>query len=448
MTALLSPPALDPRRSRASDPAGADRQNLGLLVRLRWVAILGQAATVLFAETILAIPLPLAAMLAVILCLILINLLAHWRVRQPQEIAPRRLVIEIWADVLALTVLLYLSGGASNPFLGLFVLQDIVALLILPVRAAAATFGLTLACGFLLLGFGEPLALPGWAEGVPGFGNPYLLGSYLSFALSGGLTLWFMLGVRRNLARRDRQLAEARRQIEEEALLIRMGLMASSAAHDLGTPLTNLAVILDDWQDLGLPDAAELDRQVQLMQEAVATCRETISGLLRQSGQARLEEGRGEEALVFVTDVVRAWERRNRGMTIEIQDGRARSSRILADVLLARALGNLLDNAREAGARRMVIRLAGHPARVTLALCDDGPGFPAALLAAGPVPGQSGNPEPGRGLGLILVQSVVRRLGGSVAFLAAETGGAEVRIDLPALLRPDAPLPDAPAAPG
>lgn len=423
------------RLALPAEAGGANRQNLGLLVRLRWVAILGQAGTVIFTEAVLGIALPHLTMLAVITGLAAINLMAQWRSRQPAEVPIQRLVGEVWADVLALAFLLYLSGGASNPFLGLFVLQDIVALLILPLGMAAATFGLTLVAGFFLLGFGEPLALPGWAEGVPGFANPYLVGAYLSFALSGGLTLWFMLGVRRNLARREAQLAAARRQIEEEALLIRMGLMASTAAHDLGTPLTNLAVILDDWQDLGLPDDAELDRQVTLMQEAVATCRETISGLLRQAGQARLEEGRGEDAAAFVTEVARAWGRRNPSVTVTVEDKRTRASRLLADVLLARALGNLLDNAREAGAGRVTVRVSGHPARIGLAISDDGPGFPAALLAAGPVAGRSGNPEPGRGLGLILVQSVVRRLGGEVSFARAEGGGAEVRIDLPAVIR-------------
>lgn len=424
------------RPSQAPDSTtGANRQNLALLVRLRWAAILGQAGTILITETALGLELPLATMLLVIAGLIAVNLMASLRSRQAGEVAVQRLVAEVWADVMALTCLLYLSGGASNPFLGLFVLQDIVALLILPTRAAAATFGLTLGCGFFLLGFGQPLALPGWAEGVPGFGNPYLVGSYLSFALSGGLTLWFMLGVRRNLSRRDAQLAAARQQIEEETLLIRMGLMASTAAHDLGTPLTNLAVILDDWEDLGLPEEEELSRQVGLMQEAVATCRETISGLLRQAGQARLEEGRGEDACAFVTEVARGWGRRNRGMAVVVQDKRTRASRLLADVLLARAVANLMDNAREAGASRVVVTVAGHPGRISLTLSDDGPGFPAALLQGGPVAGQSGNPEPGRGLGLILVQSVVRRLSGTVEFGQTESGGAEVRIDLPAVLR-------------
>ncbi|NBZ87744.1 ATP-binding protein [Stagnihabitans tardus] len=417
------------------EAASPNRQNLALLVRLRWAAIGGQAVTILVAETVLGIVLPLVAMLAVILALILVNLAAGWRSRRPGEVTVRRLVAEVWADVLALALLLYLSGGAANPFLGLFVLQDIVALLILPVRAAAATFVLTLVAGVVLLGFGEPLALPGWAEGVPGYGNPYLVASYLSFAISGGLTLWFMLGVRRNLARRDAQLAAARQQIDEETLLIRMGLMASTAAHDLGTPLTNLAVILDDWEDLGLPEEEELSRQVNLMQEAVATCRETISGLLRQAGQARLEEGRGEDALAFVTEVARGWERRNRGCVISLEDKRTRASRLLADVLLARALVNLMDNAAEAGAGQITLTVSGHPARVVLVISDDGPGFPEALLAGGPVAGQSGNPEPGRGLGLILVQSVVRRLGGTVRFGRAEGGGARVEIDLPALIR-------------
>lgn len=434
---MTPPPRPNPATTARQKPdlitihSSAERQNLQLLIRLRWIAISGQTAAILVTHFALSIALPLAPMLAVLLGLVAVNLFAHWRLRWPAPITVPLLASEILIDVLALTALFYMSGGANNPFLGLFILQDIVALNLLPLRAAAVVFGVTLAAGFFLLGFGRPLYLRLTPEDGPSFDDLHLIGVYLSFVISAGLTLWFMLGVRRNLARRDAELARVQRQIEEEQTVIRLGLMASTAAHDLGTPLTNLAVILDDWADLGLPPPDELREQAKLMQEAVAACRETISGLLRQAGQARLEAAASRDAAGFLRDLLADWGRSHRPQ-VTLRDLRTRASRIVADVLLTRAVANLLDNAEQAGAQNIWVEVQGSADQVVITLCDDGPGYPAQLLDQGPVAFASGNAEPGRGLGLILVQSVLRRLGGALLLRRAPGGGACAVIELPA----------------
>lgn len=408
-------------------------QNLALLVRLRWLAISGQALAILITHFVLKIPMPLVNMLAILSFLAGINLVAHERSKRRVQIGGSLLTLEIMVDVLALTLLLYLSGGATNPFTSLFILQDIIAIVLLPPLAAGLVIGSTMLAGLALLRFGRPLNLPHRAAAGPGFDDLFLVGTYLSFVICALLSAWFIMGIRANLNRRDAELARAQSQIDAEAAILRMGLLASTAAHDLGTPLTNLAVILDDWADLGLPAPEETRRQIELMQEAVQTCRASISGMLQAAGAARLDEAAPQDVASFVAQVVARWQ--SGRVTVEIADQRSRPCRIVADVLLSKALGNLLDNSAEAGADAIRIEIVNAGLRVQIAVCDNGPGFPAGLLATGPALFQSGNPVPSlgpsRGLGLFLVQSVLRRMDGDLRLSNLESGGARAALYLP-----------------
>ena len=406
----------------APAPTSIERSNLALLVRLRWVAIAGQAMAIGAARLGLGIALPLVQMMAVLALLVGVNLWARHRSTGPRPVTLRLLTAEILSDVLALTVLLYLSGGATNPFAGLFILQDLIAIVLLPPLEAGIVVGVSLMAAAGLLGLGQPMALPQ---------NLTRVGNYLSFGISAVLAAWFIMGIRRNLARRDVELAAAKAQIDEEAMVLRIGLMASTAAHDLGTPLTNLAVILDDWADLGLPAEAEVKQQAALMQEAVAVCRETISRLLQAAGAARLEAAGALDAAAFAGSVAESWRVTHPQVAVLVDDQRKHPGRIIADVLLRRALLNLLDNAAEAGSTIIRVAVSDAGLGVEIAVCDNGPGFPAVLLASGPGAFHSGHSGASRGLGLFLVQSVLRRVNGELRLANIDGGGAKAAIVLP-----------------
>jgi two-component system sensor histidine kinase RegB len=253
----------------------AEQRNLKLLVWLRWLAISGQMLAVIFTHYVLKVPLPMQQILLLLGFLVVVNLVAAWRAWRPGKLLPNAILGDLLLDVSALTALLFLTGGATNPFTGLFMLQAIVAAILLRPWEAITIFVATVAAQFWLLGNGLPLNMPGTHHMGHGAAGPshfdlHLQGMFLSFFLSGSLAVMFILGIRSNLARRDRQMTRMTRQMEEETVVLRLGLMAGTAAHDLGTPLTNLAVILDDWVDLGPPPQEELRKQALLMQEA--TC--------------------------------------------------------------------------------------------------------------------------------------------------------------------------------
>lgn len=424
----------------------AEQRNLKLLVWLRWLAISGQMLAVIFTHYVLKVPLPMQQILLLLGFLVAVNLVAAWRAWRPGKLLPNAILGDLLVDVAALTVLLFLTGGATNPFTGLFILQAIVAAILLRPWEAVIILVATVAAQFWLLGNGLPLNMPGAHHMGQGAAGPshfdlHLQGMFLSFFLSGSLAVMFILGIRSNLARRDRQMARMTRQMEEEAVVLRLGLMAGTAAHDLGTPLTNLAVILDDWVDLGPPPEAELRKQALLMQEAVTTCRESISHMLRSAGQSRLENSRPVDAAAFAGPLVEAWSATYPRVTLMLKDQRKSGGAVMADILLERALENLFDNAREAGATALTLVLADTGTALTLCVEDNGPGFPAPILEGRTNRDSSGQAErlkQGHGLGLLLVQSVVRRLNGELVLSNLPGGGARACITLPTLTRADA----------
>ncbi|QYZ69561.1 ATP-binding protein [Neotabrizicola shimadae] len=414
----------------------AEVLNLQLLVWLRWFAVAGMLTAVFFAHVLLKITLPLWEIGVLLAFLVALNLVAAWRLRRPRGGLARAVLADLLVDVGALTILLYLTGGAQNPFTGMFILQAIVAAFLLPPLQAGIIFVATVAAQLWLLGHGLPIDIPmSHSHAGPTMSDIHLQGMFLSFFFSAALAVLFILGIRDNLRQRDARLDRIARQIEEEKVVMRLGLLAGTAAHDISTPLTNLAVILDDWLDLGLPDEAEQRRQIALMQEAVSTCRESLTQMLAMGGRGRIEAAHAADPMALVREVGGAWQARYPEIGITYRNQRTGSGMILADLLLTRSLANLLDNAREAGARTITLIAEDDGAGIVLRIRDDGSGFPDTVLQGivPPVPDRAA-PDGSHGLGLFLVRSALRRMGGALRLSNRPEGGAEVSVLLPRVI--------------
>ena len=108
-----------------------NKQNLLQLIWLRLIAIIGQVVTILIVHYFLKISLPLTEMFLVLMFLGIVNFISFYRHKSEKNISDKSLFIELICDVLALKAQLYLSGGISNPFISLFLLQVIIAAILL-----------------------------------------------------------------------------------------------------------------------------------------------------------------------------------------------------------------------------------------------------------------------------------------------------------------------------
>jgi two-component system sensor histidine kinase RegB len=260
----------------------------------------------------------------------------------------------------------------------------------------------------------------------------YIRGAAVGFGLDAVLLVVFISRINANLRARDTRLAALRQRAAEEDHIVRMGLLASGAAHELGTPLATLDVILGDWRRMPkLAGDAELAAEIEEMRAEVARCKAIVTGVLVSAGEARGEAAGVSGVKAYLNGTFEEWRRRRRPRKALYRDELAADPAIVADGALKQAIGNLLDNAYDASPQGvwMAARLEDDELRVRIA--DSGPGFSPQMLADIGKPYRSTKGRLGGGLGLFLVVNVVRKLGGRVEARNREAGGAEVILSVP-----------------
>ncbi|KEQ52224.1 ATP-binding protein [Sphingobium chlorophenolicum] len=411
-----------------ADAAG--RKNLALLVQLRWLAIAGQLITILAVHFIMGIRLPLAPMLLVAGMAMVMNGLSFGVLRRRTDVSHAELFLSLLFDVLLLTAQLYLSGGATNPFISLYLVQVALGAVLLDRWSIWGIVFVSALCAGLLALHYRPLDLRGALEGH--LFDLHIVGTWICLTMVAVLLVLFVLPVTRNLQAREAYLARLRQQAAEEEHIVRMGLLASGAAHELGTPLSQLAVVLGDWKHM--PEVREhptLIEEVDEMQAAVQRCKQIVTGILISSGEARGEAPEVTNVRDFIDGIAMEWRRANPGMPLRCDFGPHDYPRIIADPVIRQAIGNLLDNAREAGATYIDLLVGRDSASLNIAVRDNGSGFSEAMLEDFGKPYRSSKGQGGHGLGLFLVVNVVRKLGGSVSASNGADGGALILLRLP-----------------
>lgn len=419
--------------ARSADPtvpqADAGRRNMLLLIQLRWIAVGGQLVTIAAADRLLGIKLPLIPLLVVPAMLAMVNLVSVPYLRRRPRVTDLEVTAALLIDVAALAWQLNHSGGLSNPFASLFLLQVVIGAMLLEPRSSwGVAIAAFLALGTLRLN-PEPLALPDqWAA------QPlrlYLLGSLVCFVLIAVLLVAFVTRITRNLREADAALAAIRQRAAEEDHIVRMGLLASGAAHELGTPMSSIAVILGDLaRNPAISGNGELAADVEDMQAELQRCKLIVSAILMSAGEVRGENPAVTTVRTFVADVVADWRGRT-SAEIRLQDDFGDDVAIVSDPALRQVIGNIIDNALDASPGGVMLRAAREKDAFVMDVLDDGPGFSEEMLETFGRPYASTKGRSGGGLGLFLVVNILRKLGGRVDVANRAEGGAQVRMTVP-----------------
>jgi len=412
----------------SGDAAGS--QNMLQLIQLRWIAVIGQVVTIGVVEFGFGIRLPLQLMALVLATLVLLNILSLLRLRFRGSVSNAGLFVALAFDVAALTAQLYLSGGATNPFISLYLLQVTLAAILLEVRWAWGMAVITSACCVALTLTYQPLELPDHLSGD--LFRLHLQGIVVCFVLVAALLVVFVTRISGNLRAQDANLATMRQQAAEEDHIVRIGLLASGAAHELGTPLSTVSVILGDWQRVpalqAIPDVAQ---DVEDMQAAIRRCKAILTGILLSAGEARGEAPAVTTLYAFLEDLISHWRLSRPAARLTYDSSFGEDVSIVADPALKQVIANVLDNAYEASPSHIRMTAVRDAEDLVLTVSDDGPGFVPDMLAQLGKPYQSSKGKQGGGLGLFLVVNVLRKLGGGVTARNRPDGGATVTLRLP-----------------
>ncbi|TCV85159.1 ATP-binding protein [Sulfurirhabdus autotrophica] len=424
--------------------------NLHRLFVLRNIEIAGQVLAILVAHFFLAISLPLTAMSIIIGGLALINLLTWQRLKRPWSTTDLELFGQLTIDVIVLALLVYLSGGSTNPFISLFLLPLTLAAATLPLSYTAAMATITISCYSLLMFYYVPFGHPFPDPSLPGniisrapsaahmhhtggeTFSLHVLGMWFNYAISAVLVSFFVVKMAATLRERDQLLANAREETLRNERIVAMGTLAAGAAHELGTPLSTMAVVTNELQREYKNDP-ELSENLQILRDQVANCKQILSNLLASSGQVRAEGGNSLPVNTYLSELVDKWQILRPKTEIAINWGGTQPTPdIIADQTLSQAIMNLLNNAADASPESLEILGKWDNQTLFVEILDRGPGLsPETMAQAGKPFFTTKAPGQGIGIGLFLANATIERLGGTVELFNREGGGACIRLTLP-----------------
>ena len=438
----------DTLRSFAPRLLGTSQQRapirLRTLVRLRWLAVIGQTGTVLLVSLFLRYELPLGPCLGLIALSAWLNVFLALRWRAGQILSTRAAGLLLAYDVVQLAGLLYLTGGLQNPFAFLFLVP-------VTVSATSLTMRWTISLGLMAFVFSSLLSvfhfpLP-WRAGES-FALPaiYVGGMWIAIACGTSFSAIYA----RRMAEEARMMSAALNATEmvlaREQRLSALDGLAAAAAHELGTPLATIALVAKELKR-EFPKSNPYAEDIDLLISQAARCREILSKLSNREqaedtifGQVKLSS--------LLEDLVAPLRGSDVSLTVncEARDGVSAEPVLTRNPGLAYGLSNILENAIDFAASHVTVEAGWTAQYVTLRVLDDGPGFDVFIFdrLGDPFvttrPGydvtidasEAGGHE-GMGLGLFIAKTLLERSGATVSLSnrPAPEHGADVKLQWP-----------------
>ncbi len=393
---------------------------LETLLRLRWLAVFGQLAAILVVHFGLEFDVPIWPCLAVIAVAALVNVALRGVHRQTQWLEPDRAAWLFGFDIAQLAALLYLTGGLENPFSFLLLGPVLISATALPPRMTMLIGIFAMVCATVLVFFHAQL--PWDSEDQLELPEIYMVGIWFSILLAIGY-----IGVYTwQIAEEARQLSDALGATElalaREQHLSQLDGLAAAAAHELGTPLSTITVVVRELERALEPNSPYAE-DVKLLREQAQRCREILAKI------TELPTGEPFDRVplsALIEEAVAPY--RHFDVLIEVTLPADRTAEPLGarNPAIRYGLGNLVENAVDFANKRVDILAQWTAEEVSITISDDGPGFAPEVLdrIGAPYvthrrPGQRGpdNEEEvfGLGLGFFIAKTLLERSGAKLS---------------------------------
>lgn len=408
---------------------------LQTLVLLRWLAVAGQTIGVLFVNLGLGFPLPLIECLALIGLSAALNLGLVLRLGPHYRLSARIAALQLAFDLCQLGGLLALTGGLHNPFSLLLLAPVSVSATSLPQRQAFLIALLAAAIASVLAVLHLPLP---WEPGERiVFNRIYVIGIWVSIICG----VVFISAYTNRVAHDSRQIADALAATElalsrREQLSALDGL-AAAAAHELGTPLSTIALAAKEMR-AEVEAGSQLAEDVELIIAQSARCR-AILAKLRNLGSEPADLFAEAPLTDILDEVARPHEGRGKVILFDAAETSGPPPVFPRSVGLLYGLGNLIENATDFAAQTVRIESGWDDDRISVSIIDDGKGFAPELIARLGEPyltsrprdpaGSDAHQAGGLGLGIFIAKTLLERTGARLTFdNASPNGHARVRI--------------------
>jgi two-component system, sensor histidine kinase RegB len=412
------------------DLGESQRLRLNTLVRLRWLAIVGQSVTVVIVAYGLGFPLPVVPCFAMIACSAGLNIYLALQYPSTHRLPPTAAFGILTFDALQLAGLLYMTGGLTNPFSLLMAVPVVVSATSLPLRMTALLGGMVVAMATLLAFFHLPLPWYDSAELAMPF--IYVAGSWVALFCSIAFTGIYAFRVAEEARLLANALSATELVLQREQHLSALDGLAAAAAHELGTPLATIALVAREMERALGSDPVHAE-DVKLLRSQSERCREILKQLtsLSTEGEAHL----ARLPLTSLVEEVTA-PHRDFGISIKLEPGDRQGPEPVGrrNPGVIYGLGNLVENAVDFAKERVSMRWRWNDEQVVFAIVDDGPGFPPEIVNRIGEPymstRQGAERGGGLGLGLFIAKTLLERSGATLSFRNSNTPGEGALVEV------------------
>ena len=395
---------------------------LGNLIKIRWIAIFGQILAIFFVSYIIEIEIPLIETLLIILLSVAVNFYSFFEERKNKSISNIKAFSFLLFDTLQLGILLFLTGGIVNPFSILILAPVITSASYLPAVMTVILSSISIIIIILLNFYFIPLNL----------GSEFYLPQIYNFGLVASLiiTVIFIAIYAYLFASSSRKISNAlsvsRLQILNQKKITEVGSLSAAAAHELGTPLNTIFLILNDLsKEKKLIEDKNIVKDIKLLKSQAERCKEILQRL--STNPLKLKDKFLEK--VKITDLINInFEKFNTNKKINIKKNLSTDEpEIIYKDEIMYALGNIVQNAIFYSKEYISAELNYNNNNVMIKITDDGDGFSKDIVDKLGEPYVSKN-NLGMGLGIFISKNLIENMGGNLNFYNSKDDHAVVEI--------------------
>lgn len=407
----------------------ASRHNLFRLGLIRAVVLIGQGLALAYFSLIEPIDIPASSIALVLAIYASVTIATANRSRINIPITGKEFFVHLLVDIFFFSILLYFSGGASNPFISYYLISISIAAITLPSFYTAVIALIALVCYSLLLIYHVPvsaIAPSGMGHSMAG-NNLHILGMWANFTISAVIITYFVSRMATELKSQQQKIAMHREQQLESEQLLAIGTLAAGTAHELGTPLTTMKLLVDEMR---LQQEDNLD--LKLLSQQIDQCKITLKQLQTTAEESSSEDYSAQPLTLYFDQLFERWQlmRPKVKANIHYVDCSDSAPELKFHPTIAQSILNLLNNAADASPESVDVSISWTKLDIQIQIKDQGTGLDTANIKNIGKPFFS-NKSDGLGLGLFLSQSTVTRFGGSINLNNLENGGTLTTISLP-----------------
>jgi two-component system sensor histidine kinase RegB len=255
--------------------------------------------------------------------------------------------------------------------------------------------------------------------------NLHIMGMWGNFAVSALLITYFVTRMASTLKQQEIKLAQQREDQLRDEQVIGIGALAAGTAHELGTPLNTMKILVDEMQY----EKSDFTEELTILQQQIEQCRTTLKQLVA-TAETSTDNQEVKPVREYFDKLLERWQvmcpktQANIHYTENLPECTTRFHPTIAQSLI-----NLLNNASEASTE-VDINLSWDTEAVHLNIRDYGKGITPEQQEVLGQPFNSDKPD-GMGLGLFLTQASVNRYGGKVSISSADGQGTLTQVMLP-----------------